>query len=161
QVRLSHAQAAASEAAIRATQVIRNEGGRLWMAGPGVRATDLQTRCSRLAPQDSFAAQLTSHARHAAAARAWAAMERFATNGRQTRPGPQGPPRFQRPCRSVESQQTGWRVAADGPRLPLTDGGGRGQVRLRLRLMGSRDLSTVPREPITRLRLRRRADGSY
>jgi IS605 OrfB family transposase len=69
-------------------------------------------------------------ARQAAAARAWAAIERFYTNCREKRLGRKGYPRFQRDCRSVEDKQTGWQLEPDGKRLTLTDGGGIGRVRL-------------------------------
>ena len=104
-----------------------------------------------------FAAALNSQARQAAAARAWAAIERFYTNCREKRPGKKGYPRFQRDCRSVEYKQTGWQLDAAGKRLTLTDGCGIGQVRL----IGSRELATFPLEQIKRVRLLRRADGYY
>ncbi len=148
---------AAIDEAIRTTQFIRNKAVRLWMDGHGVSANDLQVLCARLAHEFDFAARLNSQARQAAASRAWAAIERFYTNCREKRPGKKGYPRFQRDCRSVEYKQTGWQLDAAGKRLTLTDGGGIGQVRL----IGSRDLATFPREPIKRVRLLRRADGYY
>src|SRR5262245_17334555 len=111
-LRLSHAQAAAIEEAIRTTQFIRNKAVRLWMAGWGVTANDLQVLCSRLAHEYTFAARLNSQARQAAAARAWAAIERFYTNCREQRPGKKGYPRYQRDCRSVEYKQSGWQLDA-------------------------------------------------
>jgi putative transposase len=156
-LRLTRAQAAAIEEAIRTTQFIRNKAVRLWMDGRGVSANDLQTLCARLAHEYPFAAALNSQARQAAAARAWAAIERFYTNCREKRPGKKGYPRFQRDCRSVEYKQTGWQLDAEGKRLTLTDGGGIGQVWL----IGSRDLATFPVEQIKRVRLLRRADGYY
>jgi putative transposase len=156
-LRLSRAQAAAMDEAIRTTQFIRNKCVRLWMDGWGVSANDLQVLCSRLAQEYPFAAALNSQARQAAASRAWAAIERFYTNCREKRPGKKGYPRYQRDCRSVEYKQTGWQLDAEGKRLTLTDGCGIGQVRL----IGSRDLSTFPREQIKRVRLLRRADGYY
>jgi transposase len=130
-LRLSRAQAAAIDEAIRTTQFIRNKALRLWMDGRGVSANDLQVLCARLAHEYSFAA-----------ARAWAAIERFYTNCREKRPGKKGYPRYQRDCRSVEYQQTGWKLDSAGKRLTLTDGWGIGQVRL----IGSRDLATFPLE---------------
>jgi putative transposase len=156
-LRLSRAQAAAIDEAIRTTQFIRNKGVRLWMDGRGVTATDLQVLCARLAHDYPFAAQLNSQARQAAAARAWAAIERFYTACRDQRPGKKGYPRFQRDCRSVEYKQTGWQLDGEGKRLTLTDGGGIGRVRL----IGSRELATFPHEQIKRVRLVRRADGYY
>jgi putative transposase len=156
-VRLSRAQAAAIDEAIRTTQFIRNKAVRLWMDGRSVSANDLQTLCARLAQEFDFAARLNSQARQAAAARAWAAIERFYTNCREQRPGKKGYPRFQRDCRSVEYKQTGWQLEPDGKHLTLTDGCGIGQVRL----IGSQDLATFLREQIKRVRLVRRADGHY
>src|SRR6516165_11521507 len=137
-LRLSRSQQAAIEEAIRTTQFIRNKCVRLWMDGRGVSANDLQVLCSRLAQEYSFAARLNSHARQAAASRAWTAIERFYTNCRERRPGKKGYPRFQRDCRSVEYKQTGWQLEPDGKRLTLTDGCGAGRVRL----IGSRELAT-------------------
>src|SRR5215470_10138304 len=153
--RLSPAQAVAIDEAIRTTQFIRNKAVRMWMDGQGISANDLQLLCARLAHEYPFAAALNSQARQAAAARAWAAIERFYTNCREQRPGKKGYPRYQRDCRSVEYKQTGWQLDGDGKRLTLSDGGGIGQVRL----IGSRDLATFPREQIKRVRLVRRADG--
>ncbi len=126
-LRLSPAQQAAIDEAIRTTQFIRNKALRLWMDGRGVSANDLQLLCARLAQEYPFAARLNSQARQAAASRAWAAIERFYTNCREQRLGKKGYPRFQRDCRSVEYKQTGWQLDPDGKRLTLTDGGGIGQ----------------------------------
>jgi len=78
-------------------------------------------------------------------------------NCREQRPGKKGYPRYQRDCRSVEYKETGWQLDSAGKRLTLTDGCGIGRVRL----IGARDLATFPREQIKRVRLLRRADGSY
>jgi len=158
-LRLSRAQSAAIDEAIRTTQFIRNKALRLWMDGRGVSAKDLQTLCARLAQEYPFAARLNSQARQAAASRAWVAIERFYTNSREQRSGKKGYPRFQRGCRSVEYKQTGWQLDGEGKRLTLTltDGCGIGRVGL----IGSRELATFPREQIKRVRLLRRADGYY
>jgi putative transposase len=156
-LRLTRAQAAAIDEAIRTTQFIRNKAVRLWMDGRGVSANDLQVLCARLAHDYPFAAQLNSQARQAAASRAWAAIERFYINCQEKRPGKKGYPRFQRDCRSVEYKQTGWQLDAEGKRLTLTDGCGIGRVGL----IGSRELATFPHEQIKRVRLVRRADGHY
>ena len=87
-LRLSPAQAAAIDEAIRTTQFIRNKAVRHWMDGRS--ANDLQVLCSRLAQEYPFAAALNSQARQAAAARAWAAIERFYTTCRERRSGKQG-----------------------------------------------------------------------
>ena len=154
QLRLSRAQQTAIEESIRTTQFIHTKALRMWMDGHGVSAHHLQVLCARLAHDSPCAAALNSQARQAAAARAWAAISRFSTHCREQRPGKKGSPRFQHDCRSVEYQQTAGQLDAAGKRLTLTDGCGIEQVRL----IGSRDLATFPREQITRVR--RRADGS-
>jgi putative transposase len=129
-LRLSRAQQAALDEAIRTTQFIRNKCLRLWMDGRGVTANDLQVLCARLAQEYAFAARLNSQARQAAASRAWAAIERFYVNCRERRAGKKGYPRSQRDCRSVEYKQTGWQLDAAGKRRTRTDGCGIGRVRL-------------------------------
>jgi len=69
-LRLSRAQQAALDEAIRTTQFIRNTCLRLWMDGKSVTANDLQVLCPRLAHEYPFAARLNSQARQAAASRA-------------------------------------------------------------------------------------------
>jgi putative transposase len=156
-LRLSRAQQAAIDEAIRVTQFIRNKCLRLWMDGRSVSANDLQVLCSHLAHDYPFAARLNSQARQAAAARAWAAIDRFYVHCREQRSGKKGYPRYQRDCRSVEYKETGWQLDVEGKRLTLTDGCGIGRVRL----IGSRELATFPVEQIKRVRLLRRADGYY
>jgi putative transposase len=156
-LRLSRAQQAAIDEAIRTTQFIRNKALRLWMDGRGVQPNDRQVLYARLAQDYPFAAALNSQARQAAASCAWFAIARFYTNCREQRPGKKGYPRFQRDCRSVEYKATGWKLAPDGKRLTLTDGCGIGPARL----IGSRDLATFPVDQIKRVRLLRRADGYY
>src|SRR5262249_36854681 len=151
------AQQMAIDEAIRITQFLRNRCLRLWMDERGVGANDLQTACSRLAHQVAFVAPLNSQARHAAAARAWAAISRFYAHCQAKRPGKKGYPRFQRDCRSVEYKTTGWQLDPDGRHLTLTDGCGIG----RMRLIGSRQVHTFPLEQLKRVRLLRRADGYY
>jgi putative transposase len=65
-LRLSHAQAAAMDEAIRTTQFIRNKRVRRWMDRRGVSANDVQLLRSRLAHAFACAARLTSQARQAA-----------------------------------------------------------------------------------------------
>jgi putative transposase len=69
-LRLSRAQQAAIDEALRTTQFIRNKALRFWMDGRSVSANDLQVLCSHLAQEYPFAARLNSQARQAAAARA-------------------------------------------------------------------------------------------
>jgi putative transposase len=146
--------------AIRVAQFVRNTCLRLWMDADRehpVSANDLQAYCAVLAKEFAFAAALNSQARQASADRAWAAIQRFYTNCRAKTPGKKGYPRFQRNNRSVEYKVTGWKLESDGRHLIFTDGCGIG----RLRMVGTRDITTFPVSQIKRVRLIRRADGYY
>jgi putative transposase len=156
-LQVTPAQRTAIDEAIRVVQFIRNTCLRLWMDERGIGANDLQIACGRLAYEFAFAAHLNSQARQAAADRAWAAISRFYANCKAKRPGKKGYPRFQRDCRSVEYKVTGWNLDPDGKHLTFTDGCGIGRVKL----IGSRDLTTFSLEQFTRVRLIRRADGYY
>jgi putative transposase len=155
------AQCAAIDEAIRVAQFIRNKCLRLWMDARGVEgsitANDLQVHCSRLAHEFAFAARLNSQARQAAADHAWMAIDRFYANCRAKRPGKQDSLRFQRHCRSVDNEATGWKLDLGGRYLTFTDGCGIGRVKL----IGSRDLPPFSPEQFKRVRLLRRADGDY
>lgn len=153
----SPAQYARMDEAIRVGQFVRNKCLRLWMDGRGVGRSDLQAHCAALAAGYAFAAKLNSQARQASANRAWQAISRFYANCREKVPGKKGYPRFRHHCRSVEYKQTGWKLDPDGRHLTFTDGCGIGRVRL----IGTRDLTTFPLEQIKRVRLLRRADGYY
>src|SRR5262249_55827003 len=59
-------------------------------------------------------------------------------------------------ARSHTRSPVGRSLPTGGTHLTVTDGGGSGRVRL----LGTRDLATLPREPIQRVRLLCRADGS-
>src|SRR5260221_12330999 len=151
------AQRTAIDEAIRVVQFIRNTCLRLWRDDRGIGANDLQIACARLAHEFAFTPRLNSQARQAAADRAWAAISRFYANCKAKRPGKKGYPRFQRDCRSVEYKVTGWKLDPDGKHLTCTDGCGIGRVKL----IGSRDLTTFSLEQFKRGRLIRRADGYY
>jgi IS605 OrfB family transposase len=151
------AQYARIDEAIRVAQFVRNKCLRMWMDGWGITANDLQASCAELAKAFPFAACLNSQARQVAADRAWSAISRFYTACQEHRPGKKGYPRFRHDVRSVEYKQTGWKLDPDGKHLTLTDGCGIGRVRL----IGSRALTTFPLAQIKRVRLRRRADGYY
>jgi putative transposase len=73
----SKQQSAAIDEAIRITQFIRNKCLRLWMDTSGTNKNDLQCYCAVLAKEYSFASNLNSQARQAAADRAWFAIARF------------------------------------------------------------------------------------
>lgn len=156
-LKLTTAQEAAIDEAIRTTQFIRNKAVRLWMAGRGVKRADMQALCADLANDFSFAARLNSMARQAAADRAWQSVARFYTNCREKKPGKKGYPRFQKDNRSVEYKTSGWKLEPDGQHLTFTDGTGIGTVRL----IGTRSIETFPLAQIKRVRLVKRADGYY
>ncbi len=156
-LQVTPAQRIAIDEAIRVVQFIRNTCLRVWMDERGIGANDLQIACGRLAYEFAFVARLNSQARQAAADRAWAAIGRFYANCKAKRPGKKGYPRFQRDCRSVEYKVTGWKLDPDGKHLTFTDGCGIGRVKL----IGSRDLTTFSLEQFKRVRLIRRADGYY
>src|SRR6266496_2893035 len=153
----SKKQYAALDEAIRITQFIRNKCLRLWMDTRGISKNDLQCYCATLAKEYSFAACLNSQARQAAADRAWFAISRFYDNCKAKKSGKKGYPTFQHDNRSVEYKTTGWKLDGDGKHITFTDGCGIG----RLRLVGTRDIETFPRQHIKRVRLIKRADGFY
>ncbi|MGO8946973.1 MAG: RNA-guided endonuclease InsQ/TnpB family protein [Ktedonobacterales bacterium] len=155
-LRVTPSQQRAIDEAIRTVQFVRNKCVRTWMDGHATR-NDLQILCTELAHTYSFVAPLNSQARQASADRAWQAIARFYDNCRSKKPGKKGYPQFQHDNRSVEYKQTGWKLAADGKQLTVTDGSGIGT----LRLIGTRDLATFPIQQIRRVRLVRRADGYY
>src|SRR5262245_22478367 len=91
----SRAQQAASDAALRLTPFLRHTCLRLWRDDQGSDANDRQPACGRLAQEVTFVARLTSPARQAAAARAWAALSRCTATCWAKRHGKKGYPRFQ------------------------------------------------------------------
>ncbi|GCE09014.1 RNA-guided endonuclease InsQ/TnpB family protein [Dictyobacter aurantiacus] len=150
------AQYAAIDEAIRVCQFIRNKCLRLWMDDHASK-NDLQCYCAVLAKEYSFANNLNSQARQAAADRAWNAIQRFYTNCKAKKPGKKGYPHFQHDNRSVEYKTSGWKLEPDGRHITFKDGCGIG----RLRLVGTRTIETFPIKQIKRVRLIRRADGYY
>jgi putative transposase len=104
-----------------------------------------------------FAIDLNSQTRQVAADRAWSAISRFYENCTNKKPGKKGYPTFQHDNRSVEYKTTGWRLEPNGKHIVFTDGCGIGQ----LRMVGTRDLASIPLPQIRRVRLVRRADGYY
>ena len=156
-LRTNKAQQAAIDEAIRTTQFVRNKALRLWMDTRGVGQYDLQALCAQLAQDFPFATRLNSMARQAAADRAWASISRFYKNCREHQPGKKGYPRFQHDNRSVEYKTSGWRLEPDGQHISFTDGMSIGT----LRLIGTRTIETFPIGQIKRVRLLKRADGSY
>jgi putative transposase len=155
----SKKQYAAIDEAIRVVQFIRNKCLRLWMDTRGTNRNDLQCYCALLAKAYSFANNLNSQARQAAADRAWFAISRFYDNCKQKKPGKKGYPKFQHDNRSVEYKVTGWKLEPDGKHLTFTDGCDIG----RLRLVGNpkQQIEAFPKEQIKRVRILKRADGYY
>jgi putative transposase len=163
-LRTTKAQQAAIDEAIRTVQFIRNKCLRLWMEGRGIGDNALQVYCAQLAKEFPFAARLNSQARQTSADRAWLSIARFYNNCREKKPGKKGYPQFQHDNRSVEYKQTGWRLEPDGQHVTFTDGMGLGT----LRMIGTnptrqqaRPIATFPLAQIKRVRLVKRADGSY
>jgi putative transposase len=66
--------------AIRTVQFVRNKCLRLWIDGGAKNGYDLNKYCATLANEFSFAKNLNSQARQAAAERAWAAINHFFDN---------------------------------------------------------------------------------
>jgi putative transposase len=147
----------AIEQAIRTTQFIRNKAVRLWMEGCAKSWIELSRHCALLAKKFSFANNLNSMARQAAAERAWAAISRFYDNCKKKAVGKKGYPSFQKDCRSVEYKTSGWKLASDRKSITFTDKNEIG----RLKIKGTRDLNFYQPDQIKRVRLVKRADGYY
>jgi IS605 OrfB family transposase len=163
-LRVSQAQTAAIDEAIRVVQFIRNKCVRKWMDGRGIGDNDLQVYCAQLAQEYPFAARLNSQARQTSADRAWLSIARFYKNCREKKPGKKGYPRFQYDNRSVEYKMTGWKLEPDGKRITFTDGNGIGTVRLigaSPERKKARPIASFPIGQIKRVRLVKRADGYY
>src|SRR5215469_478547 len=157
-LRVNQAQQQAIDQTIRTVQFIRNKCLRKWMDERGVGDNDLQVYCAQLAQEYPFAARLNSQARQTSADRAWLSIARFYKHCREKKPGKKGYPRFQHDNRSVEYKMTGWKLEPDGKQLTCTDGNGMGTVRL----IGKQGkIETSPSKQIKRVRLVKRADGSY
>ena len=151
------AQYSAMDEAMKLTQFIRNKCLALWMNERGISKNDLQCYCAHLAKEYTFANNLNSQARQAAADRAWSAISRFYDNCKQHKPGKKGYPRFQHNNRSVEYKTTGWKLEDDGKHITFTDGCSIG----RIRLIGTRAIETFLLKQIKRVRILKRADGYY
>ena len=153
--RVKPTQATAIDDAIRTAQFVRNKALRYWMDNQGVGKYDLSKLCKDLAGEFPFAKKLNSMARQASAERAWSSISRFYENGKKGIK-PVGFPKFKKHSRSVEYKTSGWKLL--GPkRITFTDGFGIGE----LRLIGTWDLAHYDESLIKRVRLVRRADGSY
>ena len=151
------AQYSAIDEAIRIVQFIRNKSVRLWQDERGVSRNDLQCNCAVLAQQYPFVAMLNSQARQTSAERARFSISRFYEYCKNHVKGKKGYPQFQHNNRSVEYKTTGWKLDPDSKHITFTDGCNIG----RLRMIGTRDISTYPVKQIQRVRLLRRADGYY
>jgi putative transposase len=151
------AQQIAIDEAIRSFQFVRNKCLRYWMDNAGATKFDLNKYCAVLAKEFTFAHELNSQARQAAAERAWVAISRFFDHCKAKVPGRKGYPRFQKDNRSVEYKTTGWKLSADQRFITFTDKKGIGC----LKLMGTRDLGFYQSQQIKRVRLIKRADGYY
>lgn len=151
------AQQSAIDEAIRSFQFVRNKCLRYWIDHKGATKFDLNKYCAVLAKEFTFAHELNSQARQAAAERAWAAISRFFDHCKAKAPGRKGYPQFQKDNRSVEYKTTGWKLSEDKRSITFSDKKGIGQVKL----MGTRDLNFYSVEQIKRVRIVKRADGYY
>ncbi|NEO95685.1 MAG: transposase, partial [Moorea sp. SIO3G5] len=143
--------------AIRTTKFVRNSCLRLWMDNKRLSKYDLNKYCKTLAKNFSFANELNSTARQAAAERAWSSIARFFENCKKKVPGKKGFPKFQKHCRSVEYKQSGWKLSPDKKSITFSDKKGIGKLKLK----GTWDLWRFDKNLIKRVRIVKRADGYY
>jgi putative transposase len=151
------AQYRAIDEAIRASQFIQNKCLRYWMDNQGIGRYDLNKYCAVLASEFSFADELNSMARQAAAERAWSAIARFYDNCKKKTKGKKGYPKFKKHCRSVEYKTSGWKLSDNRKAVTFSDKKGIGTLKLK----GTYDLNYYEIKQIKRVRLVRRADGYY
>jgi putative transposase len=156
-VKASYAQYRAIDEAIRTSQFIQNKCLRYWMDNTGVGKYDLNKYCAVLAAEFSFASELNSMARQAAAERAWSAIARFYDNCKKFVKGKKGYPKFKKHTRSVEYKTSGWKLSENRKRITFSDKKGIGTLKLK----GTYDLNYYQLKQIKRVRLVRRADGYY
>ena len=156
-IKAKEAQLLAINEAIRTSQFIQNKCLRLWMDNKGVGKYDLNKYCAVLATEFSFADELNSMARQAAAERAWSAIARFYDNYKKKIKGKKGFPKFKKHCRSVEYKTSGWKLSRNRKAIAFSDKKGIGTLKLK----GTYDLNYYDIKQIKRVRLVRRADGYY
>lgn len=150
-------QYSAIDDSIRTFQFVRNKALRFWMDNEKVNKFDLNKYCAVLAKEFTFANELNSQARQAAAERAWVAISRFFDNCKSGLPGKKGYPQFQKDNRSVEYKTTGWKLSEDCRHITFTD---KKQIG-RLKMLGTRDLNFYSSDQIQRVRLVKRATGYF
>jgi putative transposase len=145
--------------AIRTARFVRNSCIRYWMDNQGIGRSELSAYCAVLAKEWTFAGNLNSMARQAAAERAWSAISRFYDNCKKAKPGKKGFPRFKKHQThgSVEYKTTGYKLSSDRRTIAFTDGFEAGSFKL----WGTRDLHFYQLKQIKRVRVIRRADGYY
>ncbi|NEQ67380.1 MAG: IS200/IS605 family element transposase accessory protein TnpB [Symploca sp. SIO2D2] len=147
--------------AIRTGRFIRNSVIKAWMEGGIKSRNDAYKYCKVLSDNPAFpwARQLNSMARQAHAERAWAAIERFARNCKNSKIKKKGYPKFKkyRVRESVEYKTSGWKLSSDRRYLTFTDKFNAGIFKL----WGSRELHYYQLEQIKRVRVLRRHDGYY
>jgi putative transposase len=147
----------AIDQAIRTTQFIRNKAIQLWIDGFAKSWIELSRHCALLAKEFSFANNLNSMARQAAAERAWASISRFYDNCEKKIGGEKGYPSFLKSCRSVEYKTSGWKLSLNRKSIVFTDKNNIGKLKLK----GTRDLHFYQIDQIKRVRLIKRADSYY
>jgi len=150
-------QYSAIEDSIRTFQFVRNKALRFWMDGEKLNKFDLNKYCAVLAKEFTFANELNSQARQAAAERAWVAISKFFDNCKKGLPGKKGYPQFQKDNRSVEYKTTGWKLSKDCRHITFSD---KKQIGC-LKMLGTRDLNFYSSNQIQRVRLVKRATGYF
>ena len=122
----------AIDEAIRTSQFIQNKCLRYWMDNKGVTKYDLNKYCAILASEFSFAVELNSMARQAAAERSWSAIARFYDNCKKKVKGRKGFPKFKKNCRSVEYKTSGWKLSENRKAIIFSDKKGIGILKLKI-----------------------------
>lgn len=148
------------DAAIRTVQFVRNACLRLWMDAKDsetkVGKYDLYRHTTLLRREFEWCGNLNSTAVQASSERAWYAISRFYDRVKKG-VKPAGYPRFQRNNRSVEYKQSGWKLDPLNKRITFTDKNNIGTLKLK----GTWDIASYPKDLIKRVRIIKRADGYY
>jgi putative transposase len=144
--------------AIKTVQFIRNKCIAWWQISGDMRSKfDFNDYVKTLASKFWFVSNLNAQARLAAAERAWLSVSRFYANCKNKIPGKKGYPKFQKNNRSVEYQQTGWKLGDDNKSITFSDFNEIGKLKLK----GTKDLNFYDKKQIKRVRIVKRADGYY
>lgn len=130
-IKAKDAQYRAIDEAIRTSQFVQNKCLRYWMDNEKVGKYDLNKYCAVLAAEFSFADELNSMDRQAAAERAWAAIARFYDNSKKFVKGNIGFPKFKKHTRSVEYKTSGWKLSKNRKAITFSDKKAIGTLKLK------------------------------